>query len=322
MHKKDCRYISVFTVVVSILFAFGTGGVFAASKKSASEAQKPEKPMSYNKLLKSSDYELKYRRALEYYYATKKGSDKNTSGNYQKAGTLLEQVAPIYVGTPREDSIAYYTAASLYKGGYFDASSVACDAFRKRFPASVFIEHVEFMYALGFYYLSPEPQRDQTTSMQAIIAINEYLERYPYSDKRESLLEKKQELIEKLHDKAFDNAKLYYNVGKYKSAVIALQNALDKYPSSKHREEIMYLIVKSQYLLSKNSYSSLQKDRYLNLMDYYYNFVSEFPQSKYSKEVKKIYDETKEFLSKQIVPEDEDDIFRNENRLLNGVEKE
>ena len=294
---------------------------FAAGRKSEPETRKEDKPLSYNRLLKSSDYDLKYRRALEYYYATKKGSDKNTAGNYQKAGTLLEQVAPVYVGTPREDSIAYYTAASLYKGGYFDASGMACDMFRKRFPGSVFIEHVEYMYALGFYYSSPDPQRDQATSMQAIIAINEYLERYPESEKRESLLEKKDELMGKLHDKAYENAKLYYTVGKYKSAVIALQNALDKYPASKHRKDIMYLIVKSQYLLAKNSYASLQKDRYLNLMDYYYNFVSEFPQNEYSKEMEKIYAETKEFISRQDAAEDEDEIIRNDNILFNGTEK-
>ena len=315
------RYISFRLAAFAIMLVIGAGCCMAAGKKSEGRAAKEAKPLSYNRLLKSSDYDLKYRRALEYYYSTKKGTDKNTAGNYQKAGSLLEQVAPVYVGTPREDSVAYYTAASLYKGGYFEASGMACDIFRKRFPGSVFIENVEYMYALGFYYSSPDVQRDQATSMQAIIAINEYLERYPASEKRESLLEKKEELLAKLHDKAYDNAKLYYTVGKYKSAVIALQNALDKYPSSAHRKDIMYLIVKSQYLLAKNSYASLQKDRYLNLMDYYYNFVSEFPQSEYSKEMQKIYEEAKEFISKQDMSEDESEIIRNDNILFNGTEK-
>lgn len=315
------RHIILRLAAVSIMLVIGAECGWAAGEKSAARAVKKDKPLSYNRLLKCSDYDLKYRRALEYYYATKKGTDKNTTGNYQKAGTLLEQVAPVYVGTPREDSVAYFTAASLYKSGYFDASGMACDAFRKRFPGSVFIEHVEYMYALGFYYSSPDPQRDQSTSMQAIIAINEYLERYPASDKRESLLEKKDELMAKLHDKAFENAELYYTVGKYKSAVIALQNALDKYPTSAHRKEIMYLMVKSQYLLAKNSYASFQKDRYLNLMDYYYNFVSEFPQSEYSKELDKIYAEAKDFISRQDAAEDEQEMIKNDNILFNGTEK-
>ncbi len=324
LKKKDLmnsfRHLLVSVTLAAAMLAFGGQRVFAAGGQKAKKP-KQEKPVSYNRLLKSMDYDLKYKRALEYYYATKKGSDKNSAGNYQKAGTLLEQLAPVYVGTPREDSVAYYTAASLYKGGYFDASSTACDIFRKRFPSSVFIEHVEYMYALGFYYLSPDPQRDQATSMQAIIAINEYLERYPASDKRASLLEKKQELMNKLHDKTFENAKLYYTIGKYKSAVVALQNALDKYPASAHRKEAMYLMLKSQYLLSRNSYVSLQKDRYLTLMDYYYNFVSEFPDSEYSKELKKIYDEAKSFIARQDIPQQEQDIIKNENILFNGTEK-
>ncbi len=194
---NSLRHFMVYAAAVSIALSFGMQSGFAAGDRRA-KTSKQDKPLSYNRLLKSSDYDLKYKRALEYYYATKKGTGRNTAGNYQKAGALLEQLAPVYVGTPREDSIAYYTAASLYKGGYFDASSTACDIFRKRFPGSVFIEHVEYMYALGFYYLSPDSQRDQTTSMQAIIAINEYLERYPASEKRAFLLEKKQELINKL----------------------------------------------------------------------------------------------------------------------------
>ena len=80
-------------------------------------------------------------------------------------------------------------------------------------------------------------------------------------------------------------------------------------------------MVKSQYLLAKNSYASFQKDRYLNLMDYYYNFVSEFPQSEYSKELDKIYAEAKDFISRQDAAEDEQEMIKNDNILFNGTEK-
>ena len=41
------------------------------------------------------------------------------------------------------------------------------------------------MYALCFYYLSPGPTRDQTMTGQAIMAINEFMSRYPESDRIE-----------------------------------------------------------------------------------------------------------------------------------------
>ncbi|MGL5729743.1 MAG: outer membrane protein assembly factor BamD, partial [Bacteroidales bacterium] len=43
----------------------------------------------YNKLLKSSDYELKYEYAKKYFDQKK----------YSKASTLLEELVPLYKGT-------------------------------------------------------------------------------------------------------------------------------------------------------------------------------------------------------------------------------
>ena len=42
------------------------------------------------------------------------------------------------------------------------------------------------MYALCFYYLSPGPSRDQTMTGQALIAINEFMSRYPHSEQIEN----------------------------------------------------------------------------------------------------------------------------------------
>lgn len=286
-------------LLLVVFFATGSMGYAAAREKTPKEP-KQKKELGYNRLLKSNDVELKYRRALEYFNMRKvgrNGKERNPMANYERCGTLLEQVQPYFVGTARDDSVAYYIATSLYKSGSFDLSSAYFDQFRRRFPSSVFIEDVEYMYALGFYYSSPDPEFDQSTTMQAIISINEYLERYPASRKKESLEEKKQELVQKLHDKSYMNAKVYYTIGKYKSAVAALNNAIDKYPESNHREELMYLVAKSQYLLSKNSVAHLQLDRYLSMLDDYYNFVSEYPDSKYLKELDKMQEEAKEFIA-------------------------
>ena len=54
---------------------------------------------SYNKLLKSSDSDMKYRKAIELCNA----------GKYNKAYALLEDVAHIYAQSARADTVAYYT---------------------------------------------------------------------------------------------------------------------------------------------------------------------------------------------------------------------
>lgn len=249
----------------------------------------------YSKLLKSEDKELMYNKALEFYQAKK----------YQKTLQLFEEIAHYFSGTTKDDTIAYHTGASYYKMGDFDASATVFEDFRRRFSSrSPFIEDVEYMYAKGFYYSSPQPERDQTTTRRALMAINEYMERYPNSTKKDVLKENVAELTQKLHDKAYINAKTYYTTGRYKSAVVALKNALNEFPTSTHREELMYYTVKSAYLLASNSMPSLQRDRYMDMMDAYYNFVSEYPESKYTKEVNKMQESAKRYLSQYSADKD------------------
>lgn len=243
----------------------------------------------YNKLLKSEDKELMYHKALDYY----------GTGKYQRTLQLLEEISPFFAGTAREDTIAYYTGASYYKQGDFESSSMIFDDFRRRYGRSPFIEDVEYMYAMGFYFSSPAPNRDQTTTQRALIAINEYLDRYPHSVKKQLLEARIEELRMKLYDKAYINARSYFTTGKYKSAVLALRNALDQYPQTPHREELMYLITKASYLLADNSIATLQRDRYMNMMDAYYSFVSEFPDSRYRKELDRMQRTAKSYLNEE-----------------------
>jgi outer membrane protein assembly factor BamD len=42
--------------------------------------------------------------------------------------------------------------------------------------------------------------------------------------------------------------------------------------------------------------ASKQKERYQATLDDYFSFMEEFPESKYSKDVKKIYQETSDYL--------------------------
>lgn len=241
-----------------------------------------------NKVLKSGDPDLIYDTGCQLYEKEK----------WSRASTLFESVQHYYTGTPREDTISFYNARCKYKNRDYDTASTLLDEFRRKFGRSAFIEDAEGMYALCFYYLSPGPTRDQTTTGQAIMAINEFISHYPQSDRVPAFRQINDELTERLHDKAYINAYTYYKIGRYKSAIVSLKNALKRYPDSAHREEIMYLIVKSAHQLAKNSIESKQVDRYMSMLDSYYSFVAEFPESSHLAEVNKMSEEAKDFLAK------------------------
>ena len=212
-----------------------------------------------NALLKSGQPDLIYSKALEYYQKEK----------WSRASTLFEGVQHYYSGTPREDSISFFNARCKYKNRDYDTAATLLDDFRRKFGRSAFIEDAEGMYALCFYYLSPGPSRDQTMTGQALIAINEFMSRYPHSEQIENFKTINTELTQRLHDKAYLNAYTYYKIGRYKSAIVSLKNALKQYPESSHREEIMYLIVDASYRFASNSVAEKQTDRYLAMLDSY-----------------------------------------------------
>ena len=241
-----------------------------------------------NSLLKSGQPELIYSKALEYYQKEK----------WSRASTLFEGVQHYYIGTPREDSVSFFNARCKFKNRDYDTASALFDDFRRKFGRSAFIEDAEGMYALCFYYLSPGPSRDQTMTGQALIAINEFMSRYPHSDRVENFKQINGELTQRLHDKSYLNAYTYYKIGKHKSAIVALKNALRKYPETPHREELMYLIVGSGYELAHNSVQRKQTDRYLSMLDSYYTFIAEFPESTHRKEVDRMAKEAKDYLAK------------------------
>lgn len=244
--------------------------------------------LGINKIIKSGDPKLIYKTGLDYYAAEK----------WQKAATLFDAVQHYYIGTPTEDSIAYFKARSHFKNKDYDTASDELDEFRRRFGRSVFIEDAEGMYALCYYFMSPQPERDQTITAQAIATISEFLYRYPDSAQRENFEKITVELTQRLHDKAFTNAYTYYKIGRYKSAIVAFRNALKQYPDSSHREELMYYIVKSGYELAHNSIEAKQADRYLTMLDSYYSYLSEFPESKHMKELGRMAKEAKDYMDK------------------------
>lgn len=264
----------------------------------------------FNKLLKNNDSEEMFAAAIDYY----------REGDYDHALQLLQEVAPRYNGTMRADTILYYTGCCFYKQGDFGSSAMVFDDYRRTYGRSPLLEDVEYMLAMGYYFSSPQPTRDQTVTMQAIQAIGEYMERYPESVKKPVCEMRVEELKQKLYDKSFLNAKTYHKTRRYKAAIIALRNALTDFPDTPHREEILYLTLESCYELASGSVASMQVDRYLETMDAYYNFISEFPESEHRRAADRMQRHSKNFLAKHnadvdagIEVEDDKNVITNTN---------
>ncbi|MBN2635331.1 MAG: outer membrane protein assembly factor BamD [Prolixibacteraceae bacterium] len=242
----------------------------------------------YNKILKSSDYEFKYKKAIEYY----------EDGEYVKAGTLFQELVNIFRGTSRAADVYYYYGKSMLGQKDYLMASHYFKTLVKEFPGSELAEDSHFMVGYCSYLLSPKARLDQTVTKEAIDALQMYINLYPFNSSRvEEANRLIDELTEKLEYKSYLNAKLYFDFDNYKAAVVALENSLKEYPDTPYREELMYMLLKSKYLLAMNSILEKKEERLSNALDEYFAFVDEFPESKYIKEAEKFYETTAELLN-------------------------
>lgn len=240
------------------------------------------------RVINTGDAEVIYERAMVYYNAEK----------WSKAVVLFETCEPYYSSSARHDTLSFYRARCYFKDYDYVASSQLFDEFRRNFGRSAFIEDAEAMYAISLYNMCPGPERDQTMTSRAIIAISEFMSHYPDSEQISLFSEMTDDLTWRLHEKSFINAYTYYKIERYNSAIIAFRNALKQYPDSHRREDLMYYTVMSAYKFADNSAQDKQLDRFMETLDAYYTFVMEFPESKYKRELDNVSEVAKRYIDK------------------------
>jgi len=82
--------------------------------------------------------------------------------------------------------------------------------------------------------------------------------------------------------------------------VVALNNSLSEHPDSKYREDLMFMLLKSKYLLAMGSVKEKKDVRLSSALDEYFSFVDEYPESKYKKEATKFYETTSKLLNYKV----------------------
>ena len=242
---------------------------------------------SYNKIVKSTDYEYKYKKAIEYY----------EDGEYVRSGTLLKEMVNIYRGTNRADKIYYYYAKSMVGQNDYLMAGHYFRTLVKEFPMSEYAEESYFMDGYCSYLLSPKARLDQTTTYEAIDALQLYVNLYPFNDRVEEANRLIDEMNDKLVYKAYLSARLYYDFDNYKAAVIALSSCLAEYPDSKYREELMFMLLESKYLLAIGSIFDKKQERLSSALDEYFSFIDEFPESKHVRDAEKFHKVTSDMLN-------------------------
>lgn len=238
----------------------------------------------YNKVLKSTDANVKFEYA-------KKAFEK---GKYGQACTLLSEIVTVMKGTEHAEDALYLLGLSHFENKDYISSGAYFKTYYTHYPKGKYAELARFYSGYGYYLDSPEPQLDQTTTHKAIEELQNFLDYFPKSDKVSIAQNAIFELQDKLVLKELQNAVLYYNLGtylgnNYESAVITAQNAIKEYPYSKYKEQLQMLILKSRYQEAVLSVDEKKEDRFRIVIDEYYSFINDYPESESRQEADHIF---------------------------------
>ena len=253
----------------------------------------------YNKVLKSTDYEYKYEAAKSYF----------AKGQNSKAAAILEELIPIMKGTAYGEESLYMLAMTYFNQGDYVTASHYFNTYYTTYPRGTYTELARYNSGKALYLDTPEPKLDQSSTYKAIQELQMFMEYFPRSERRELAQNMIFELQDKLVEKEYLSAKLYYDLGSYTgntvysstgnnylAAIVTAQNILKDYPYTKLREELSILILRAKYDMAKESVIEKKEERMLETVDEYYAFKNEFPESKYMKEVENIYKDASKYI--------------------------
>lgn len=229
----------------------------------------------FSKILKSTDYEYKYKMA-ENYYAEKK---------YSNAQALFEDLFPVYKGTPKyEDLYFKYAYTAYYQKDYVNAENLF-KTFVETFPNSPKAEESDYMRAYCYYKQSPKAALDQTNTAKAMGQMQVFINTHPGSQRVFEATEIIDKSRAKMEVKDYMNAELYYNLGFFKAAAIAFGSLIDNFPDTYKGDEYKFMTIKSYYQYAKMSVEEKQPERFDKVVTECTDFNDRFPDSKLAKEV-------------------------------------
>ncbi len=244
----------------------------------------------FSKLLKSTDNEKKYAAAVKLY----------EEKNYSRAQQLFDQLSTAMKATDKAERIFYYYAYSYYYMKEYTMASYYFKRYSNNFPNLPTAEECNFMSAYCNYLNSPEYSLDQTSTKDAIRDLQLFINVYPKSTRVNECNDLIDKLRAKLELKAFRIAKMYYRMDDYLAAITSLNSILKDYPDTQRKEEILFLIFKSNNKFAQESIESKKKERLLKAIASYNDLATLYPQSQYLDEAKSLKTKSQKELDLQV----------------------
>lgn len=235
----------------------------------------------YQKALKNEDVAVKNNLANELY----------EQGKFRKAAQLFTQLKELYRGKPQAERIVFFYANSLLETKNYILAAYEFETFVKAYPKSQKADEAYFLMAYSHYKTSPNFSLDQTETYEALDKIQEFINRYPDSERMVEANAMAQELRIKTERKGFEIAKQYNTIKDYKASIKALDNFIADNPGTLYREGALFVQFSAAATLAINSIEYKKEQRLQDAKAKFENFKRLYPSSSHMKVATKMLED-------------------------------
>ncbi len=278
------KYRVLFVLTLSLLFCFSS--------------------CSFQKILKNGSVDEKYEAAVKLY----------NQKDYSRALQLFDQLIGAMRATDKSQKIYYYYAYCYYNQKDYTLASYYFKRYTTNFPNTPEAEECMFMSAFCNFQNSPDYNLDQTITYDAIKDLQLFTNTFPTSKRVSECNDLMDKLRYKLEMKDYKLAKMYYRMDDYAASIRGLANILKEFPDTPHKEEVLFLVVKSYYKYAIESIEEKQKDRHSKVVVAYNDFIAQYPASKFAGEAVDLKERSRKELEALII-KDQKKISRKEQEI-------
>ncbi len=269
-----------------------TNAAIVNSNKGKKSSNKPEektkKKSGKSNKVSFETFDMNYAKALKYY----------DNGQYLSAARIFEELYPLSLGTPTADTLLFLFADCYYKNKDYELAAFHFKDYARHYPGTEKAEEAHYMCVKSVFEVSPIYSLDQSSTLYAIDEMDLFIKTYPRSKHVDECNEMLDILREKLAQKDFEIAKLYYNTDNYQAAQIAVKNFLKEYPNSKYAHEAVYILVKNNHEYAKKSVNKKKRERFQACIDAFKIMQAQYPNSGFYMDAKKLADDAQDQINK------------------------
>jgi len=149
--------------------------------------------------------------------------------NWTKAQEEFSLVTYKYSGSDVADDAQYYVAECNFMLKDYVSAASDFDRLVTSYPKSEWVEMAMYRLVLCYYDLSPGYALDQRFTLDALNAIQNFLDLFQHSERRAEVEKYHAEIKTKLAKKHFESANIYRKLGEYDAAIVYYDQVITDY---------------------------------------------------------------------------------------------